>query len=707
MQSTQREVYENAQKEKDERRESEKKKCFDDWREFYLQLFGSVKRKSDLRTYSENETGDIYMPEGWNHFPKYAIRYIYNRMLHILVAVEMEHRLLINFLNTRTNIVTNITIFPDMTVRSTCGGDIHMLIPFPEKLAQTLYCNLIQTFTDMRACDRPPKIMSRTKQHSNPWDGLTERRTTDVYSILEEDNVTKVDRSQDIQTFGNENTRFDESNTPGTRRASWADMKPQTANAEIMKPLKSRLDETAEPVKEAIVSYVEAMVNNWFRLYGTEIMKSGKTAIQDLAEQRIMIERYMNFVKPVSEPKKGFVIYNSRVTLDDSKHTIFGESAKRETKGLQNGSDARTELAKSLTETAQPTSKMVSKPGTDVDFRCHGGVEANKAEDKNKLKINRNNYQHVRPKVSSGIRKERITQKPVVQSGKKSAESVAPASQINTNFKDKHIQSKVFTGKEASKPVLKKKKSKPKLISSSFGELLLEKEIKKAYEISKLNTDNRIPSSSRKKWGSSTNSTTQNSSTNNEGKSKHKRSKLKTNTPSSKSPKHNASKQSGKSSIDVAESSPLKKIRFSLPTNLNTNWPSIYKNLETLLKTSFPFREQAREGGGDKSPKDTNSSSSLLQTIEEHFAKQIEAKRLELLEQVRRRKLHGIMETQEEIEVKNKFSIIEDESKEKDVGYFVQPADEWSQWEFKKRLREIQERDLMTTLNNKTPNYVE
>uniref|UniRef100_W8B3M3 Uncharacterized protein n=1 Tax=Ceratitis capitata TaxID=7213 RepID=W8B3M3_CERCA len=523
-----------------------------------------------------------------------------------------------------------------------------------------------------------------------------------------------------------------------------------------MKPLKSRLDETAEPVKEAIVSYVEAMVNNWFRLYGTEIMKSGKTAIQDLAEQRIMIERYMNFVKPVSEPKKGFVIYNSRVTLDDSKHAVFGESAKRETKGLQNGSDARTELAKSLTETAQPTSKMVSKPGTDVDFRCHGGVEANKAEDKNKLKINRNNYQHVRPKVSSGIRKERITQKPVVQSGKKSAESVAPASQINTNFKDKHIQSKVFTGKEASKPVLKKKKSKPKLISSSFGELLLEKEIKKAYEISKLNTDNRIPSSSRKKWGSSTNSTTQNSSTNNEGKSKHKRSKLKTNTPSSKSPKHNASKQSGKSSIDVAESSPLKKIRFSLPTNLNTNWPSIYKNLETLLKTSFPFREQAREGGGgavleskenlnnntvfknnltkivlnkdldfsieqplqkpnktqnifdlDKSPKDTNSSSSLLQTIEEHFAKQIEAKRLELLEQVRRRKLHGIMETQEEIEVKNKFSIIEDESKEKDVGYFVQPADEWSQWEFKKRLREIQERDLMTTLNNKTPNYVE
>lgn len=66
-------------------------------------------------------------------------------MLYILLGVHLDHRLLINFLNTRINVVTNITVFPEITVRATYGGSINVLIPFPEKLAQTLYSNLIQT----------------------------------------------------------------------------------------------------------------------------------------------------------------------------------------------------------------------------------------------------------------------------------------------------------------------------------------------------------------------------------------------------------------------------------------------------------------------------------------------------------------------------------------------------------------------------------
>lgn len=208
------------------------------------------------------------------------------------------------------------------------------------------------------------------------------------------------------------------------------------------------------------------------------------------------------------------------------------------------------------------------------------------------------------------------------------------------------------------------------------------------------------------------------------------------------------------SQVKLNGSSPIKKIRFNLiktnetPSYLSSLWPSTYKSLENLLKSSFPFRDQAREPGGSTDPKELlnkydlkheldgviyskdtndvaetqhkpnkeyiydldkggenlNASSNLLQTIEEHFAEQIEAKRLELLEMVRRRDLPGIMDNNEDIELKNNFLNAEHVE---DVGCFVQPADEWSQWEFKKKLKEIREKEVLNALNNKKVNFNE
>lgn len=72
----------------------------------------------------------------------------------------------------------------------------------------------------MQACDRPPKILSRTKQQKNPWDELAARRSKDVYPILEEDNISEIEESQQVQTLDGQ----------AQRHASWADGKPQAAS---------------------------------------------------------------------------------------------------------------------------------------------------------------------------------------------------------------------------------------------------------------------------------------------------------------------------------------------------------------------------------------------------------------------------------------------------------------------------------------------
>lgn len=205
--------------------------------------------------------------------------------------------------------------------------------------------------------------------------------------------------------------------------------------------------------------------------------------------------------------------------------------------------------------------------------------------------------------------------------------------------------------------------------------------------------------------------------------------------------------------MKLNKSSPIKKIRFNLlKTNetssyLSNQWPSTYKSLENLLKSSFPFRDQGREPGGtdtkeflnkydlkndldgllyskdtndisetqhkprkgyvydlDKGEENIDVSSDLLQTIEEHFAEQIEAKRLELLEMVRRRDIPDIMENNEATELNINFLNVEHEE---DVGHFVPPANEWAQWEFKKKLKEIREKEMLTALNNKKVNFNE
>lgn len=244
-----------------------------------------------------------------------------------------------------------------------------------------------------------------------------------------------------------------------------------------------------EPVKEAIVSYVEAMVNNWFSIYGNEIMKSGKLALQDLADQRQMIEKYMNFAKPVAEPKSGFVIYNTKVTLNDSKQNLLRDTVEKSKLDLKGSSNLNAELKKSLTETAHETKLAKVKEDHTNNQKAPIAIKESVAEETSRVK-NRNYYKSVRPRIDSGIRNDKTVAYPPTQRAKKPAEVSVSAERNTHNSTNSHREPKVCT---ILKPAFKKVRLT--VMSSSST----EKEIKKAYKAYEMETAKRNASNNRVK----------------------------------------------------------------------------------------------------------------------------------------------------------------------------------------------------------------
>ncbi|XP_067648101.1 DNA ligase 1-like [Eurosta solidaginis] len=695
-------------------------KCFGDWKEFYLQIFGNLKSKSDLviafthyiltkngfrclglgddKTYAENASGSINLPEGWNNFPKYAIRYIYNRMLHILLAVHLEHRLVINLLNTRTNVVTNITVFPEITVRSTSSGQIDKLIPNPEKLAQSLYSNLIQTFTDTKTCVcRKFLQLGSSDQGRKGWEELGVGQTTG--KSLPINNVVEEVKRQNVkdQCFEMQNSPLKDaqiqdgteepakrrrtsstSNEKLPKRTSEADQKPQTArannnssnNTKRMKALKKSIDEAVPTIKDAILCYVDAMVNNWVEIYGKEIMKSGKMAIRNLAEQREIIEKYMELAEPVKEPKGSFVIYNSKITLNENKERQLRENIEQDLRKWKEETIRRNvydESTKPFTEVNNESPIKLAEPKKELIQKVESGKQPSQVSrlyNRGRTK-NQKNLKNMEAKICED------------EKDKKGLESKSKTSLQNCKTKPIEIPQQKYVKHKSPRKASKKFKSITSNIEPSF-----------------------------------------------------KASNLK-----------NTNKKFSTTQVKCVASNPFKNMRFDLPkklratpTYLSNIQPSTYKNFKNLLKTSLPFSVQERHSGGyeqlnlplenyeqeqnqippvtqqkiydddealDFAETRENNADFSMQSIEEHFAKQIEAKRLELLEMVRRRDLQNIMQRNEERKELHKMFIQPNMENEKDVGSFVPPVDDWSLWQFKLKLSELREREAFASSNKK------
>jgi len=83
----------------------------------------------DDKTLSNNDEGTELLPTGWNaNENSYALRYVFNNQLFILLGALTEGLLVINLLNVETKKASNLSVSTSETVKS-MQGNIKTMIP--------------------------------------------------------------------------------------------------------------------------------------------------------------------------------------------------------------------------------------------------------------------------------------------------------------------------------------------------------------------------------------------------------------------------------------------------------------------------------------------------------------------------------------------------------------------------------------------------
>ncbi|EDW01524.1 proteasome inhibitor PI31 subunit [Drosophila grimshawi] len=82
----------------------------------------------DDKTLSEDEEGSELLPDHWNgDSTKYALRYVHNKVLYLLLGHITEDDLILNLLDINTKNVSNICVTPESLVAEVNGGIIKMM----------------------------------------------------------------------------------------------------------------------------------------------------------------------------------------------------------------------------------------------------------------------------------------------------------------------------------------------------------------------------------------------------------------------------------------------------------------------------------------------------------------------------------------------------------------------------------------------------
>lgn len=77
----------------------------------------------DVKSTSDNETGSELLPDKWNEgIGKYALRYVHNNVIYLLLAHMVEDALILNLIDWKTKNVSNLCITPDTLVNDLRGN---------------------------------------------------------------------------------------------------------------------------------------------------------------------------------------------------------------------------------------------------------------------------------------------------------------------------------------------------------------------------------------------------------------------------------------------------------------------------------------------------------------------------------------------------------------------------------------------------------
>ncbi|KYN39170.1 Putative proteasome inhibitor [Trachymyrmex septentrionalis] len=98
----------------------------------------------DDATFNASEKGSELIPTEWNSRPSYALRYVKDGKLHVLLGVKSDTDLLLNFMKHQDNSVSNIS-FPIEETVSALHGPLETVIPS----YQTILHNVQKDFVSM------------------------------------------------------------------------------------------------------------------------------------------------------------------------------------------------------------------------------------------------------------------------------------------------------------------------------------------------------------------------------------------------------------------------------------------------------------------------------------------------------------------------------------------------------------------------------
>lgn len=98
----------------------------------------------DDKTLSEDEEGSELLPNGWNNnTDKYALRYVYDKNLYVLLATKSENVLIINLLEVETKKVSNIGLDAEELVKA-MKGSLKTMIPTSSALMDRMRKELLE-----------------------------------------------------------------------------------------------------------------------------------------------------------------------------------------------------------------------------------------------------------------------------------------------------------------------------------------------------------------------------------------------------------------------------------------------------------------------------------------------------------------------------------------------------------------------------------
>ncbi|XP_046734716.1 proteasome inhibitor PI31 subunit isoform X3 [Diprion similis] len=121
----------------------------------------------DTKTLNPSDIGSELLPNGWNQNPNYALRYVKEGKLYILLGTRSDADLILNLMRIEDHSVSNIQFSIDTTV-SALKGPLQTLMPSFQSVINTIRTNLVDPVYTGNARETSTQTSTGNVNHDIP-----------------------------------------------------------------------------------------------------------------------------------------------------------------------------------------------------------------------------------------------------------------------------------------------------------------------------------------------------------------------------------------------------------------------------------------------------------------------------------------------------------------------------------------------------------